>query len=111
MKYHPYSPHCGCGHCDRAEDAIERREEDIAEMLADPQWRAAHERQAESFSCSTLDEDHYTDVTLALDALHREGATVAVLERLHRLAKTASMALNAALRDVAEADYDRERAA
>lgn len=101
---HPNSP-------DFDPTADEARDEAIESLLADPQWRADNERNAEQWTAGTFDPEHYTEVTLALDALHREGATAAVIERLHRLARVESMALAEKLREVAENEVDSRRAA
>lgn len=91
--------------------ADEAREEAIDALLSDANWRAAHEREAEQWTAGTFEGEHYTEVTLALDALHREGATAAVIERLHRLARVESMALSEKLREVAENEVDSRRRA
>ena len=111
MTAHNFHPHCGCSACGRTEESDERREELIDDMLADPKWRAANERAAEEWVAGTHSGEHYTEATLALDALHRLGATPDVMARLHRLARVESEALTGQLRQIAEVEIDRERAA
>ncbi len=78
-------------------------------LLDDAGWRADHEREAEEWAQGAHSDDHYTETTLALDALHRLGATPAVIERLHRLAKDRSLTLTEKLRDIAEAHMEQLR--
>lgn len=111
MTAHAFHLLCGCDACCRIEKAGERRDEAIDAMLADPKWRAANERTAEEWVAGTHSGEHYTEVTLALDALHRLGPTDDVLERLHRLAKVESQALTKSLREIAEVEFDRDAAA
>ena len=111
MSAHACRHMCGCDACCRAEESDERLEEAIDDMLADPKWRAANERAAEEWVAGTHSGEHYTEVTLALDALHRLGATPEVLVRLYRLAKVESAAMDAKLREVAEAEIDGARRA
>lgn len=108
---HAYHYHCGCAACCRHERNEERREEQVDALIADWNRSDAKRRNAEQWTAGTFDGDHYTEVTLALDELHRDGATPAVLEKLHRLAKVESAALQAKLREQAEAEIDRDMAA
>lgn len=95
----------------RLEAASEAREEAIDDLLTDAKWRAANVAAAEEWTAGTFDGEHYSEVTLAFDALHREGATAAVIERLHRLAAVESAALDAQLRLIAENEVDNARIA
>lgn len=87
------------------------RDEAIDELVAD--WNDDDEkrRKAEEWTAGTFGCDHYTEVALALDDLHRYGATVPVLNKLHALARVESEALQEKLREMAEAEIDREDAA
>lgn len=108
---HAYHPSCGCSACCQVEEADERRDQLIEFLLDKKDWRDAHLRAAEEWVAGTFDGDHYTDVTLTLDALHRDGLTPQILIRLHRLAKVESLAMDGALRQVAEAEVDGQRKA
>lgn len=111
MSAHNYHPQCGCFDCCNVEADDERRDEEVESLLADKGWRDANLRTAEEWVAGTFDGDHYTEVTLALDALHREGLTASVLLRLHQLAKVESLAMDVALKDVAETEVDGRRKA
>lgn len=92
---HPNSP-----------DYDDSRDEAIGELLQDRDWCRAHEAKAEEWTAGTFTGEHYTEVTLALNALHVEGMTDDVMARLHRLAKVESEALTSKLSDIAEAAVD-----
>jgi len=109
---HAYHHMCGCAACCRHERNEERREESIDALVAD--WNRgddAKRREAEEWTAGSFEGEHYSEVTLALDELHRLGATPAVIEKLHRLAKVESAALQEKLREMAEAEIDRGMAA
>jgi len=112
---HAFHPHCGCAQCDRVERSDERRAEFIRARVAELSDDEASLRAAEEWTAGTFDGSHYSEVTLALFALHRtdpdklEGS--AVLTRLYRLAKTEHAALEQQLRLMAAAEWDREDAA
>lgn len=100
---HAYHPQCGCATCCREEEADEARAEMIDDLhsrfVADDDKR----REAEEWTAGTFDESHYTDLTLALHELHHSD----LLMRLYRLAKDEAAALDAQLRSMAEAEYDK----
>lgn len=106
-----HAPNCGCASCCRAEAAEDRRDELIDSIAADWAKDDAKRREAEEWTAGTFDGDHYTEVTLAMDELHRLGARPDVLEKLHRLAKVESDALQSKLREMAEAEVAKGEAA
>ena len=70
-------------------------------------------REAEEWTAGSFDESHYTEVSLALHALHRIDPEKLlgsdVLATLYRLAKVDHEAIEARLRDIAEEAYDANR--
>lgn len=65
-------------------------------------------REAESWTAGSFEPEHYTDVTLALHALHHRGATLDVLTKLFGLAKVEAAAVDAQLTELAERDLRDE---
>ena len=112
---HPYHSHCGCAQCCRTERHEERREELIAARIEQMSDDPASLRAAEEWVAGTFDGQHYTDVTLALFALHETDPDKLpgsdVLTRLYRLARVEHEAMQKQLRTMAEAELDREDAA
>ena len=96
---------------DRAEEAAERREEAVADLLVIYQADDDKRREAEEWTAGTFDGSHYTDLTLALHELHHTAPDRLLgsdlLMRLYRLAKDEAAALDAQLRSMAEAEYDK----
>lgn len=96
---------------DRAEEAAERREEAVADLLAIYQADDAKLREAEEWVAGSFDSSHYTDLTLALFALHNTDpdklAGSDLLARLYALAKVEATAMNEQLAGMAEAEETR----
>ena len=96
---------------DRAEEAAERREEAVADLLAIYQADDAKLREAEEWVAGSFDSSHYTELTLALFALHNTDpdklAGSDLLARLYALAKVEATAMNEQLAGMAEAEETR----
>ena len=96
---------------DRADEAAERREEAVADLLTIYQADDDKRREAEEWTAGTFDGSHYTDLPLALYELHHTAPDRLLgsdlLMRLYRLAKDEAAALDAQLRSMAEAEYDK----
>lgn len=95
-----------CGVDDRAE----ARAEAIDAIAADYRADDAKLREAEDWIAGTFDGAHYTALTLALYRLHNTPpdrlAQTDILADLYRLARVEADAMDAALLDMAERDYD-----
>lgn len=89
---------------EEAEIAAEAVEARATEYRADD----AKLREAESWVAGSFESEHYTDVTLALHALHHKGATQDVLANLFALAKVEAAAVDAQLAELAERDLRDE---
>ena len=100
---------------DTAEEAEEQRAEGIAELFASYQRNDAKRAEAEEWTAGTFDSSHYAEVTLALHEFHHMSADKFdgsdLQTRLYRLARVEAMALDEHLRAMAEAEYDRSKAA
>ena len=112
---HAYHPGCGCAQCCRTERSEERRDEYIDARVAEYADDEATLRAAEEWTAGTFDGSHYTDLTLALFALHRTDPdkleSSGLLPRLYRLAKVEHDALQQQLRLMAADEWEREDAA
>ena len=103
---HAYDYHCGCYACGRYEEQQEARDAVIAGIVEGYANDQAKLREAEQWVAGTFDGSHYTDLTLALYALHNADTSKLsgseVLATLLRLAKVEADALDAELRRMAE---------
>lgn len=111
--YHGIS--CGCWTCCRLEAAAERRGEYIDLLLADAKWRAANKEAADEQNDGQFDGGHYSSVERALADLAEVPADNLIgsdaLASVLRLAKVHGDERDARLREIAEAEYDRDVAA
>ncbi|TMN18494.1 hypothetical protein [Pseudoxanthomonas sp. X-1] len=87
-----------------AEDWQERIDGRAAEFRKDTKKI----REAESWVSGTLSGDYYTQVSLALYALHRLGLTPGVTRALEGLAKVQARAIDGELSKMAEASLREE---
>lgn len=112
---HAFNPGCGCAQCCRAERSEERRDEYIAARVEEYADDPDSLRAAEEWTAGTFDGNHYTELTLALFAMHRTDPDKLpgsdVLTRLYRLARTEHDAMQQQLRLMAAEEWDKEDAA
>ena len=94
---------------DESADILGERADELAEQYrSDPEKL----REAEEWVAGTFDGSHYTEVTLALYALHHGDASKLIgsdlLTTLYRLAKVEAMAMDAQLEEMARREVEDE---
>jgi hypothetical protein len=95
---------------DHEGEAAEARAEDIDAIVDEYRDDPKKLRAAEEWTAGSFDDSHYTEVSIALHALHRIEPDKLlgsdVLATLYRLAKVDHEAIEARLWDMAEEAYD-----
>ena len=92
---------------DESADILGERADELAEQYrSDPEKL----REAEEWVAGTFDGSHYTEVTLALYALHHGDANKLIgsdlLTTLYRLAKVEALAMDAQLEEMARREVE-----
>ena len=112
---HEYHRMCGCEACCLTEEANERFDEALTELTDAWTQDARKLREAEEWTAGGHSGEHYTEVTLALSALHDHPLETLIgsdaLARVLRIAKVEHDALYARMRGMAEAELQKGMAA